>query len=232
MVFAGRHAHSYFYDPDRADWTGRAPKPPGMVYNDCFYTLTLTSTPSALYCWTQNGKLFRHEKDGWTELALAGAKLPGAVVDNSTVVQDAKRDRLLFWRKGYGDKNVYDGEIHAVDLKSLQVSALGPAGSGGAAEVPYLCQIRYDAANDLLLVGGTLPPGDDGFRRTPAYDPEKNRWVSLRIGGQDPSGKKGRNVSLGMMYDAKRKLFWAVDTDSRVFVLRLVPATADLRPLR
>jgi hypothetical protein len=232
MVFAGRHAHSYFYDPARADWTGRAPKPPGMVYNDCFYTLTLAPTPAALTCWTQNGKLFRHEKDGWTELALAGPKLPGAVVDNSTVVHDAKRDRLLFWRKGYGDKNVYDGEIHAVDLKSLQVSALGPAGREGASEVPYLCQIRYDASNDLLLVGGTLPPGDDGFRRTPAYDPEKNRWVSLRVGGQDPSGKKGRNVSLGMMYDAKRKLFWAVDTDSRVFVLRLVPATADLRPLR
>ena len=80
-------------------------------------------------------------------------------------------------------------------------------------------------SNDLFLVGGTV----EG--RTPAYDPEKNRWVSLKIGGEDPSGKKGRNVSLGMMYDAQRKLFWAVDTNSHVYVLRLDPSTADLQPM-
>jgi len=33
------------------------------------------------------------------------------------------------------------------------------------------------------------------------------------------------------MYDKKRKLFWAVDTNSRVYVLRLDPKTADLKPL-
>jgi hypothetical protein len=82
------------------------------------------------------------------------------------------------------------------------------------------------------MVGGTLPPGEDGLRRTPAYDPAANRWVSLRIGGEDPSGPKGRNVSLGLMYDAKRKLLWAVDTRSEVFVLRLDPATADQRPMQ
>ena len=43
--------------------------------------------------------------------------------------------------------------------------------------------------------------------------------------------RRGRNVSLGMMYDAKRKLFWAVDTRSKVFVLRLDPKSADVRAL-
>jgi hypothetical protein len=57
-----------------------------------------------------------------------------------------------------------------------------------------------------------------------------NRWISLRITGQDPSGKQGRNVSLGLMYDAKRKLFWAVDTNSQVYVLRLDLKTADPQP--
>jgi hypothetical protein len=100
-----------------------------------------------------------------------------------------------------------------------------------AAAIPYLCQVRHDARNDLLLVGATLPPDRDGLRRTPAYDCAGNRWVSLRIAGDDPSGRAGRNVSLGLMYDARRKLFWAVDTHSRVFVLRLDPRSADLKPL-
>jgi hypothetical protein len=34
------------------------------------------------------------------------------------------------------------------------------------------------------------------------------------------------------MYDAKRKLFWAVDTNSQIYVLRLDSKTADKKPLR
>jgi hypothetical protein len=197
----------------------------------------------------------------WEEIATRGEKLPGSVVDNSTVVYDSRRDRLLFFRKGYGERHRYDGEIHALEwnrpadsapttstpdpgVPSLRpgsvaksrlagtVAALSPKGMAAAAAIPYLCQIRYDAADDLLLVGATLPRGEDGLRLTPAYDCGANEWISLRIAGEDPSGKKGRNVSLGLMYDAARRLFWAVDTDSRVYVLRLDPATADRRALR
>jgi hypothetical protein len=53
----------------------------------------------------------------------------------------------------------------------------------------------------------------------------------LKITGDDPNGKDGRNVSLGLMYDAKRKLFWAVDAASKVYVLRLEPSSADLHAL-
>ena len=56
--------------------------------------------------------------------------------------------------------------------------------------------------------------------------------MSLKITGDDPSGKTGRNVSLGMMYDAKRKFFWAVDARSQVFVLKLDPKTADVKALK
>lgn len=59
-----------------------------------------------------------------------------------------------------------------------------------------------------------------------------NRWVTLRITGKDPNGPQGRNVSLGLMYDEKRRLFWAVDTDSHVYALRLDPKSADMRPLQ
>jgi hypothetical protein len=223
MFFVGRRNDCHIWDPDAGDWIGRFPKPKEMSYGDAYYTLTLASTPAGLTCWTKDGLLFVVHDHGWAPRELRG-KLPGSVVDNSTLAYDAKRDRLLFWRKGYGDKNPYDGEIHAVD-KDGAVSALGPAGKEKAVDVSYLCQIRYDAEHDLFLVGGTTAG------RTPAYDPAGNRWVTLKLGGTDPSGPKGRNVSLGLMYDAARKLFWAVDTNSHVYVLRLDPSTADLRPM-
>ncbi|HLF92023.1 MAG TPA: kelch repeat-containing protein [Planctomycetota bacterium] len=232
MLFTGRRDGCFVYDPTAGDWTGRLEKPKGMVYGDCFYTLTLTPTPQGLVCWNQNGGLYRFEGKEWVEQKLTGAKLPGAVVDNSTLLYDAKRERLLFARKPYGDKVPFTGELHAVDVKTWAVSAVSPEGKEAAAAVPYLCQIRYDVEHDLLLVGGTLKPGEDGLRRTPAYDPAGNRWVSLKITGDDPNGKNGRNVSLGLMYDAKRKLFWAVDTNSQVYVLRLDPKSADLQPLK
>ncbi len=233
MLFVGRTDHCYVYDPDLGDWTGRFAKPKGMAYDSCYYTLTLCPTPRGLMAWTEHGRIFRFDagRTEWVEVPLSGAKLPGSVVDNSTLAYDAKRDRLLFARKPYGDKHAYDGELHAVDLATGTVRALSPDGREAARAIPYLCQIRYDIAHDLMLVGATLPPGDDGARRTPAYDCAGNRWVSLAIGGDDPSGKKGRNVSMGMMYDTKRRLFWAVDTDSRVFVLRLEPDRASVRPL-
>jgi hypothetical protein len=234
LLFTGQPGHTYIYDPEVADWTGRFPKPPGMVYDSCFYTLTLCPTPRGLVCWQKDGRVFRLDagKKEWTEQKLNGAKLPSAVVDNSTVVHDAKRDRLLFVSKPYGDKVKFSGEVHALDLKTLTVSALSPKGKEAAAAIPYLCQVRYDSENDLLLVGATLPPGEDSIRRTPAYDCAANAWVTLKLGGTDPSGKGGRNVSLGLMYDSKRKLFWAVDAGSNVFVLRLDPKTADAQPLR
>jgi hypothetical protein len=116
-------------------------------------------------------------------------------------------------------------------MKSLQVSKLSPSNKEAAVAIPYLCQIRSDPADDLLLVGATLPPGADGFRRTPAFDCAANKWISLKITGDDPSGPKGRNVSLGLMYDARRNLFWAVDTHSQVFVLQLEPKSADVTDL-
>jgi hypothetical protein len=168
---------------------------------------------------------------GWTQLKLNGEKLQSSSVDNSTLVYDSKRDRLVFFRKQYGDKVKYDGSMQAVDLKTLTVSTIRPENAAAASAVSYLCQIRYDSADDLLLAGCTLPPDASGVRRTPAYDPAANRWVSLKITGDDPSGKGGRNVSLGLMYDAGRKLFWAVDTNSQVYVLRLDVKGADARPL-
>lgn len=234
MLFSGRPEYTYVYDVDRGDWDGRFKKPAGMIYNSCFYTLTHCPTPEGLVCWTKSGELFRFDAKeiAWKQLKVHGEKLPGAVVDNSTLVYDSKRERLLFFVKGYGNDRMYDGQIHAYDLKSGNVTKLSPAGMKAADAIPYLCQIRYDEANDLLPVGATLPPDENSLRRTPAYDPAGNRWISLKITGDDPSGERGRNVSLGMMYDAQRKMFWAVDTSSQVYALKLDVEKADVQPLK
>lgn len=233
MLFTGETKHTYYYDPERGDWGpsafGEEPrrvlKPKGMNYGSCFYTLTLCPTPLGVVCWTNEGKLFRHEakENQWRELVTTtpDLKLPGSVVDNSTVIYDSKRDRLVMARKPYGDKNAYDGQLYEVDLKTLGVKVLSPEGKEIGADVIYLCQIRYDSEHDLFLAGCTMPAPEGELRRTAIYDPAANRWSSLAIQGDDPSGSKGRNVSLGMQYDAKRKLFWAVDTNSQVYVLRL-----------
>ncbi len=228
MIFLGHSPWGYVYDPDQGDWTGRHALPQEMNYNASFFTLTTTPTPKGLVCWTESGDVLRFNAaaNQWKPIKTSGERLPGAVVDNSTVAYDSHRDRLLFVRKVYDEKVRFDGEIYALDLKSAVVSRLAPSGKQGAAAIPYLCQLRYDPDDDLLLVGATLPPGDDHLRRTPAYDCATNEWISLEVTGQDLSGPKGRNVSLGLMYDTKRRLFWAVDTDSQVYVLRLAPAQA------
>jgi hypothetical protein len=233
MLFLGHAPFGYVYDPDRGEWTARNPLPKAMGYSGSMYTLTTTPTPQGLICWTEPGQVFRFDAlaSRWNELSLTGEHLPGSVVDNSTVVYDARRDRLLFLRKEYGDKTKYNGEIYSLDMKSMKVARLSPAGREAAGAIPYLCQVRVDPAHDLLLVGATLAPGVDGIRRTPAYDCAQNKWVSFKITGDDPSGKAGRNVSLGLMYDARRDLFWAVDARSEVFVLRLDPKSADAADL-
>ena len=116
-------------------------------------------------------------------------------------------------------------------LETGNVRKIKPSNAAAAAKIPYLCQLRYDSENDLVFAGATLPPDASGVRRTPAYNCFNDEWVALRIGGDDPSGPTGRNVSLGLMYDARRKLFWAVDANSKVYVLRLDPSTADMQPL-
>ena len=238
MLFTGHPEHFYLYDPDAADWAGRGRKPPAMVYNDCFYTLTLCPTPRGMMCWTPQGKVLRFEAAAgtWAELQVTG-KLPGASVDYSTVVYDSRRDRLVFFRAPYG--KTYDGQVHALDLKTLAATALSPgnmaAAGPGAFPIDRAC---YDPESDLVLMAGLLPPVGGEPARTAAYDGAGNRWVSLNITceiGKDakPLTPRGPGHSSGLMYDGRRQIFWGVDTyHCQVYALRLDARRADVAAMK
>jgi hypothetical protein len=236
LLFTGQHKYCYFYDPDVADWTGRVAKPAGMVYNSCFYTLTLCATPQGPICWTQDGKFFRFDAaaKAWTEIVVTG-KLPGSRVDYSTVVYDSKRGRLVLFRGDHGKD--FDGQVYAFDLKGGEVSALAPGNMTAARAIGFgIDRACYEPQSDLVIMGALLPPDAAGFQRTPAYDCAANRWISLKLRYGVADDKKPlapRSHSSGLVYDARRKLIWGVDTHRvRVYVLRLDPAEADMAELK
>ena len=238
MLFTGQPDYYYAYDPDAADWTSRAPKPAGMNYNSCFYSLTLAATPQGLVCWTEQGLLFRFNAatQAWLELKLNG-KLPGSAVDYSTAIYDSDRDRLCFFRTDYG--KTYDGEVYAVDLKSASVRALSPAGMKAGASFNFaIDHACYVPGANLVLMATVLSSDEHKIERTPAYDCAGNRWVSVKIGFDAAPGKKdifprGPRRCCSVLYDPLRKLIWGVDAfHALVYVMKFNAAEAGMIELR
>ena len=237
MVKAGRPRHFYLYDPARADWIGRGRKPEAMIYNSCFYTLTLTSTPRGALCWDKNGRVHRYHQGTrtWRELELKGERLPGAVVDNSTIAYDSRRDRIYMIVKPYG-KAPFDGEVWSLDLATNTVQALAPEGRTGAHRFAYIDRWVYDPGSDLVLLASYLKEEGE-HTPTPAYDPRGNRWVTLDLGYE--TARRGERVtrafphgrSNGIVFDPKRGLLWGTDTNSEVYVLRLERGSAGEKTL-
>jgi len=239
LLFVGHFAHCYVYDPDCADWIGRSLKPPGMKYGDAMYTLNCCATPQGAVCWTREGRVFRFAAaaSSWNELKLNG-KLIGSTTDTSTNVYDAKRDRMLAFASGYGQK--YNGQVHGLDFKTLTAAALSPPNMGA----PDLAGIGldracYDPEHDLVLFGTLLPADAGGFQPTPAFDCAGNRWVALKLNYDAPmrgDGKKNpltpRGHSSGMAFDPGRKLIWGVDAACNVYVLKLDVQAASLSEIK
>lgn len=238
LYLNARVNNTYIYDPAVGDWIGRFPKPKPMVYNDCFYTLNTLPTPHGLYCWTAHGGLYKLDSDKkeWQEVKKDG-KLPGSVVDASTYVHDAKRDRFLFFRSDYGKKN--EGDIHIYDVKSGAVQKHTPANAAAVAalDLKGVDRAVYDPEHDLVLFSALLPGPADQPRRALAYDCASDKWVSLALGYEIEKNKKaahpgGPGHSCGLLFDAKRKLIWGIDThDCRVYALKLQMDAADKKPL-
>jgi hypothetical protein len=239
MYFAGHHHECYVYDPDKGDWIGRIPKPKGMTYDSCFYTLNLVPTPGGLACWTGRGELFRlaGKEPTWQPMPTSGEKVPSSAVDTSTWVHDAKRDRFLIFRGEYGKK--FAGDIVAVDRKTGAATKVVPknlaayAANGITDPVDHA---MYDPENDLVLFSAYMPGDMAKVRRTLAYDCGGDRWVSLNldyaIQGKKALQPRGPGHSCGLMFDARRKLIWGCDTHNcLVYALRFDLKTADVRAI-
>jgi hypothetical protein len=206
----------YLYDSLRGEWTERHRKPAAMTFPSNMYSIQLCQTKHGLFAWCKSSAwLFDHKKKEWDPLKVKG-KMPGVVVDSSGCVYDAKRDRVLFGRKGYGKKHTYSGQLHALDLTSLQVTALSPADAANAVGV-LLREGIYHTDADVFVWGG----GKSGMV---AYDPVGNRWVKLKVAGRAPFGH-----STGHVYDPKRQLQWVVNSRAQVWCLRLDPERAGLK---
>ena len=107
LIFTGRPRNFYLYDPEVGDWTGLTAKPRGMIYDGCFYTLTVCPTPCGLVAWTQQGRLFRLDatRKEWKEMEQKEGNylVPSSITPRWCLT---KRNRLVLWRGLRGQSEV------------------------------------------------------------------------------------------------------------------------------
>lgn len=239
LVFTRGPAYTLFYDPATKSWpvSERITTP----YPAIKYTTYLCSTPNGLIAWAHTGEgvgrmgLYRLEKGKkWEPLKLMGGKLPASVTDGSTFVFDSRRDQVLMTTTPEKPSSEPAGQVWSCDLKSGTVKKLDPAGRDAIKVSRFAREAVYLPKNDLVLFGYAL----DG--KTPFYDVVGNRWLTAEIPGYEFSVRKVQDgvhasVDLGLIYDAKRDLVWAVmcklQNTGDLQVLRIDSKTLKLLPL-
>jgi hypothetical protein len=217
FVFAP-HEYTYFFDPKKSKWSRGPERNP---YQPNFYLVTVCATPEGAVVWANHRKggtpgLWRLEASRtWKALPLKG-EMPQTSADHRGMAYDSRRDRLLL----FSDVGKHKGDVLEYDLKTGATRWLHATGKDQALspsrETIYLPQ------EDAVLIGAR-PPGGSLWL---LYDCAANAWVGVELKGADPIGKKAFNNSMGLMYDPKRHLVWAVGQYSHVHVLRLDAKTA------
>jgi hypothetical protein len=209
-------SHFYVYDPAATEWV---PGPIDAPFMISYSGTILCSTPKGIVAWS--GGLWKLDVDGrkWEKMPLSGARLIGGGPDQHGMVYDWKRDRLLLF------SSRAKGQVTAYDMKTGKAEYLNPAGMDKAAG-GYARETAYSPKLDAVLLGAAKK-----FDKTRwlLYDCGKNAWMGLSVegGGYNRPGF----FNLGLMYDARRDLFWTMDAYSRVCAMRVDPKTADLKPL-
>ena len=224
LLVSGR---GFLYDPDRMDWV-RA-EPIETPFRFSWGGTVVKGSPHGAVAWSQAKKgetigLWLFDRDtGWVDLEPKG-QLFGPYCDASGMVYDSKRDRMIFGGAGGGYARKANGTLVTFDFKTRAVETITPANSE-LAKTDNARELAYVEHADWMLIGEGLVVGDPktGKQYTRIYDCQKNR-VALLDAGPVP----GPTYNFGWMYDAKRKLVYAMNDVGQVWALKLEPKTATL----
>ena len=202
------------YDPDRREFEPFIQQP---FMQHAYYTKTC-GTPKGVVVWTRGYVGVLHVKvRKWAKLPIKG-KFPRVVHgDENAICYDAKRDCLwLMAADGYSKPN---GQLWRYDMKSGEVKTMSPAGMKTIGVKIRPRESVYLPMLDLVLYNGFYQD------RQIAYDPAKNRWVTLNV---KKAFKDLGGVSIGLMFDPRRDLVWAMSSAQRMYVLKIDPKSLEL----
>ncbi|MCK6474885.1 MAG: kelch repeat-containing protein [Planctomycetes bacterium] len=214
---------SRLYDPVSMRWLADGPKQP---FDGHDYTAQVIPTPYGAVAWAgtreymgREGRglwLLAHEKEwSWKEIAKPGSA-PACRVDCSCSCYDAKRERILLMPGGEDG-----GAVYACAVKGGAFEKLTP-------ENPKFGQVGFREAVyiehcDWVLLAQNVAHG--GKPHHAVYDCAKNRWMLFDAG---PLAAKMSDRGIGLMYDARRKLVYAMDAGGNTYALRIEPAGAQV----
>jgi hypothetical protein len=207
LVYMRAPTHTMLYDPDQRTWPiaeqVQAPWPISK------YTTVLCPTPRGMVAWVQNPgpsamRLFLLEKgQKWTALPLQGDALPTTVTDGSTLTYDSRRDQLIMTTTPSKEPM---GQVWTCDLKTGTVTMRHPAGMNTIKGQRFAREAVYLPGLDLVMFGYLMEGA------IPFYEVSGNRWLTAKLPGSDffARGATCASVDLGLAYDRKRDLVWAV----------------------
>jgi hypothetical protein len=149
----------------------------------------------------------------WRRLASTGAALPVFYADNSGVIYDSKRDRLII---AQGDANAM-AHLWSFDFTTGAVTRLHPADSVyTTANDGHYRDLVYVPFQDMVIFGIRQSQGHL------AYDCAANVWkyYPITLDASVSSGTTLDDRGAGYMFDAKRNLVWVSDYNCAIFVMR------------
>ncbi|MBA4066775.1 MAG: hypothetical protein C0501_24325 [Isosphaera sp.] len=103
------------------------------------------------------------------------------------------------------------GRLWAVERETGKVTELKPGGRDRL-DTPRFAREGYLPKADLVMFGVLVKSGEKLL--VPFYDPKRNEWVLADVPGSElfNAGRReaGASVDLGLVYDPKRELVFAV----------------------
>jgi len=209
------------YDPDRREFDPLIPQP---FRQHAYYTKTC-STPKGVVVWERGflGMLDVANRK-WVKLSVKG-KLPHTVHgDECAIEYDSKRDVLwMFPAKGYRKMS---GRVWCYDIKTTEIKEVEAKNKETIGrKMKNLRETVYVPDLDLVIHNGFLG------EKQMAWDPGKRRWVLLntkRAGKDKKSLGSLGGVSVGLMYDQKRSMLWAMGNARKMLAMKLDPKSIEI----